>query len=260
VSIFVGKLLTRLLLPLPAALALLLLALLLFALGRRRAAVACVVLTLAGLWIASTPVLAEHLVATLEGIHAPTPLARLPRADAILLLGGATKPATPPREFPELVEAADRVVYAARLFRAGKAPLVVASGGPLAWQPDGPAEASSLAELLGLLGVPESAIVREAMSGNTRENCVESKRLLDARGARDVLLVTSAIHMRRALATCRSAGLAVRAAPTDFWVAELPARSALDWIPDAEALLLTHLVLRERVGFEVYRLRVWIED
>lgn len=259
-SIFAGKLLTRLLLPLPVALALLAIALLLLFRGRRIGAAVCVTLSLGGLWVLAMPVVADPLMAALEGVHATTPLAELPRADAILLLGGATKPAAPPREFPELVEAADRVVYAARLFRAGKAPIVVASGGPLAWQPNGPAEADSLAELLGMLGVPQSAIVREVRSGNTRENCTESKRLLDARGAHDVLLVTSAIHMRRALATCLSAGLAVRPTPTDFWVSEAESRTALDWIPDTESLMLTHLVLRELVGFEVYRLRGWIHD
>lgn len=259
-SIFVGKLLTRLLLPLPVALGVLVLALLLLASGRRKAAGACVFVALLGVWILATPVFSDRLAADLESVHAAPPLASLPSADAILLLGGATKPAVPPREFPELVDAADRIVHAARLFHAGKAPVIVASGGPPAWQKDGPAEATALVELLVTFGVPESAIVREEASGNTRENCTETKRLLDARGASDVLLVTSALHMRRALATCRSAGLRVHPAPTDFWVAHVGPRTALDWIPDAEAFLLTHFVMRERVGFEVYRFRGWIRE
>jgi uncharacterized SAM-binding protein YcdF (DUF218 family) len=256
-SLGLGKLLTQLVLPLSAALGLLLLALLALALGRRRAATAALALACSGLWLASLPVLADRLAAGLEQVHPATPLAEIAPADAILLLGGATRPALPPREFPELSEAGDRVVHAARLFLAGKAPLILVSGGRLPWQGEGPAEAVGISALLELLGVPNRAIVREEASTNTYENCVNSKRLLDARAAREVLLVTSALHMRRAFATCRSAGLAVRAAPTDYQVAGNEA-DRLDLVPDAEALLLTHVALRERLGFLVYQRRGWI--
>jgi uncharacterized SAM-binding protein YcdF (DUF218 family) len=127
----------------------------------------------------------------------------------------------------------------------------------LPWQGEGPAEAVGISALLELLGVPNRAIVREEASTNTYENCVNSKPLLDARAVREVLLVTSALHMRRAMATCRSAGLAVRAAPTDYQVAGNEA-DRLDLVPDAEALLLTHVALRERLGFLVYQRRGWI--
>jgi len=256
-SLALGKLLTQLVLPLSAALGLMALALLALALGRRRAAAALLALAGSGLWLASLPALAERLAAALESVHPATPLAEIAAADAILLLGGATRPALPPRDFPELSEAGDRVVYAARLFHAAKAPLIVVSSGRMPWQTEGPAEAVGIGALLELLGVPRGAIVREEASTNTYENCVNSKRLLDARAARDVLLVTSALHMRRAFATCRSAGLAVRAAPTDYQVAGSEAHP-LDLVPDVEALLLTHLALRERLGFLVYQQRGWI--
>jgi uncharacterized SAM-binding protein YcdF (DUF218 family) len=257
-SLFLGKLAAQLALPLSAALALLALALLCLALRKSRAAALLLGAALAGLWAASTPPLAERLVASLERAHPPAPLAALAPADAILLLGGGTKPALPPREFPELADAGDRVLHAARLFRAGKARLVLASGGRLPWQTRGPAEAETMAGLLVDLGVPREAIVREERSSNTRENCLRAKELLDARGARDVLLVTSALHMRRAFATCRTAGLAVRAAPTDFQVVDEGPRTGLDLAPDPQALAFTHFALRERLGFWVYQRRGWI--
>jgi uncharacterized SAM-binding protein YcdF (DUF218 family) len=257
VSLAAGKLLAKLVLPLSAALGLLALALLALALGRRRAAGAALGTALLGLWLASMPAFADRLAAALEGVHPPVPMAEIAPADAILLLGGASKPALPPRDFPELVEASDRVLHAARLFHAGKAPLIVASSGRLPGQGETPPEAEGISVLLQALGVPPSAILREETSTNTYENCVHSKRLLDARGARDVLLVTSALHMRRAFATCATAGLAVRAAPTDFQVAGDEARNG-DVVPEPEALLLTHLALRERLGFLVYQRRGWI--
>jgi uncharacterized SAM-binding protein YcdF (DUF218 family) len=257
VSLELGKLLAGLVLPLSDALVLLVLALLALALGRRRIAGAALALAFLGLWLASMPALADRLAAGLEAVHPAQRISEIAPAEAILLLGGATKPALPPREFPELAEAADRITHAARLFHAGKATLIVVSGGRMPWQPDVPPEAERIGQVLESLGVPASAIVREETSTNTYENCMNSKALLDARGARDVLLVTSALHMRRAFATCRSAGLAVRAVPTDYWVAGDEAHN-LDVVPDPEALLLTHLVLRERLGFLVYERRGWI--
>jgi uncharacterized SAM-binding protein YcdF (DUF218 family) len=257
-SLLLGKLAAQLVLPLGAALLLLALALVLLALGRVRGAALLLGTAFAGLWLASTPLLAERLAAPLERAQLAPPLARLAPADAILVLGGATEPALPPREFPEVTDAGDRVLHAARLFRAGKAPVVVVSSGRLPWQTRGPAEAEGMSELLVELGVPREAIVREERSANTHDNCVFSKLLLDARGARDVLLVTSALHMPRALATCRTAGLPVRPAPTDFHVADEGPRIGNGLTPDPEALLLTHAALRERLGFLVYQRRGWI--
>jgi uncharacterized SAM-binding protein YcdF (DUF218 family) len=255
-SLWLGKLLTKLALPLSAALSLMALALLALVFGRRRAGLALLAPACLGLWLASLPALAERLAGALERAHPATPLAQLAPADAILVLGGATRPALAPREFPELAEAADRIIHAARLFHAGKAPIIVASGGRLPWQ-EGPAEAENIAFVLEALGVPASAIVREDESTNTYENCVNSQRLLEARGAREVLLVTSALHMRRAFATCRSAGLALRAVPTDYQVAGHDALGR-GLVPDPEALLLTHVTLHEHLGFWVYQRRGWI--
>jgi uncharacterized SAM-binding protein YcdF (DUF218 family) len=227
------------------------------ALRKRRPALVLLGLGILLLWTASTPWVAKRLVASLEDEYAGATVASLPSADAILLLGGAMQPAVPPREFPEVSEAGDRVIYAARLLQAGKAPLVVASGG--ARQTGLPAEAHSMRALLIDLGVPPDAIVLEEASTTTRENCVHSKALLDAHGAKDVLLVTSAVHMRRALATCGTAGLGVRAAATDFWVAEAEPKSARDLMPSALALVYSHLALHEWLGFWVYERRGWIE-
>jgi uncharacterized SAM-binding protein YcdF (DUF218 family) len=259
VSLLLGKLVARLLLPLGATLALGALGLLLLALRSTRLAAAC--FTAAGLvlWGFSTPAVADRLASALERQATAAPLSSLPRADAILVLGGTMKPALPPREFAEVSDPADRVLHAARLFHAGKAPLVLLSGGRLPWQTRGASEAESMATLLETLGVPRSAILREDASANTYENCVHSSQILAGLGLRRVLLVTSALHMRRALATCRGAGLEVQPAPTDYWVVD-EELSALDFTPSVEALLLSHLVVHEWLGTTAYRLRGWLRE
>jgi uncharacterized SAM-binding protein YcdF (DUF218 family) len=252
-----GKWAARLVLPLGATLALGALGLLLLLLRRTRLAAACIAAAGVVLWTFSTPAVADRLAAALERAHPPVPLAALPRAEAILVLGGAVKPALPPREFPEVGDPADRVLHAARLYHAGKAPLVLVSGGRLPWQTRGAPEAESMAALLETLGVPRAAILREDASATTHENCVRSREVLSRAGVRDVLLVTSALHMRRALAACRAAGVKAEPAPTDYWVVD-DELIALDWTPAVEALLVSHLALHEWIGYEVYRLRGWV--
>jgi uncharacterized SAM-binding protein YcdF (DUF218 family) len=121
------------------------------------------------------------------------------------------------------------------------------------------AEATVVAELLGEWGVPESALLLETESRNTRENCLGARSILAEHGVEDVLLVTSALHMRRALATCASVGIRARPAPTDILVIDVPA-SFQDWIPSASALEGTSQALREIYAFEVYRWRGWLDD
>ncbi len=78
---------------------------------------------------------------------------------------------------PDMGSAADRVWLAARLYKAGKAPLVLVSGGG-----DravyATSEAQAMRELLLDMGVPDAALVLEEDSRNTRENAVFSARVL----------------------------------------------------------------------------------
>ena len=122
-------------------------------------------------------------------------------ADAVLVLGGALGAPRPPAQ-PHLGfgAAADRVWHAAALYRAGKARWVVLSGGSPPGSENVAPEAEAMAEVLRALGVPASAMRLEGRSRNTLENAVLSLALVRQVGARRVLLVTSALHMPRALA------------------------------------------------------------
>ncbi len=160
-------------------------------------------LALALLWGGGCRLVSERLAGALESRTAPLAPSEAP-ADAIVVLGGGIMPALAPRRAPELSDAGDRVLEAARLWREGRAPLVVACGGSL----DGtPPEAADLATLLRFLGVAPEAILEETRSRTTRENAVEARRLLDPLAARRILLVTSALHMPRAAALFRGPGL-----------------------------------------------------
>lgn len=210
-------------------------------------------LALAILVTASLPVVSDALVYSLEREYPPADPAAAPTAGAIVVLGGALAPGASPRLGPELVDSSDRILHAARLFRAGKAPLVIPSGGRLPWSVSARSEASEIADLLVEWGVPRTAIVEEGNARTTSENAVELVRLLRARGVRRVLLVTSSLHMRRALASFRAEGLEAIPSPCDALVAAPKPREALDWVPRPGALEQTHVALWELLGLAYYR-------
>jgi uncharacterized SAM-binding protein YcdF (DUF218 family) len=157
----------------------------------------------------------------------------------------------------------DRLFQAARLYLAGKAPRVVVSAGRLTWSREQP-ESTGMADVLEFFGVPRTAILEEPRSRNTYENAVETRRLLAPEGIDRVLLVTSAIHMPRAVALFRCAGFEVVPAPADFLVAEGDPYGfgdgslegiLLALLPDAQSLEFTTRALKEYLGLLVSGLR-----
>jgi len=212
---------------------------------------------LAYLWVASSPIFANWLYAQLEREHPSVAVEALPRADVAIVLGGAIGQPLPPRAVPDASDAVDRVLHAARLFRAGKAKAILVSGGNLPWLSASKPEAALISDLLVELGVPRSAIVLETESRNTRENALNSAAMISARNWKTALLVTSAAHMPRAVAVFRRAGIDAIPAVTDIRVTDPLFESVLDFLPDVGALARTTDAMKEYLGLLVYRMRGW---
>ncbi len=259
-GITLSKVLPLLIYPLGLAVVGGLLALVLLLFRRFRSAWFAVLFSVAVLCTAGNPLLARHLIAELEFNHLPISVEDSPSVDAVVLLGGALGLKLPPRVTADLSGSADRVLHAARLYRAGKAPIVIVTGGNVFPQANAQPESFYIAELLQEWGVPRDAIVIEGNSRNTFENARETKRISDALSIGRVLLVTSALHMPRALAVFRSAGLNTIPSVTDFWSVQQYQPRALDWLPQVDALMLTTLAIREHLGIWVYRWRGWIKE
>lgn len=210
-------------------------------------------------WIPSMPVFSGWIQGSLEARYPPTPVEAAPEADAVVTLGGSVGPPRPPRVYPDLNGSADRVWHAARLYRAGKAPVVIASGGTLPWKDQRFREASAMQQLLVSWGVPADSVLLESRSANTYENAKRTAELVEERGFERVLLVTSALHMRRAVATFRSAGVPVSPVATDYQVVDGDG-TILDLAPSAQALGGSTAAIREYVGYLVYWWRGWIVE
>ncbi|MGF1492754.1 MAG: YdcF family protein [Microcoleaceae cyanobacterium] len=261
--LFISKLLPLFIYPLGLSCLLLIFAL--FSLWRtpRRAAIA-IGLALFLLFTSGNAQASARLVYSLEKQYVPT--ADLPEASAIVVLGGGTKPMIPPRPWVDVSEAGDRILQGSLLYKQGKAPWLILSGGRIDWRGQQPPESEDMSLVAEVLGVPGSAILQDPNSLNTYENAVNVRQILEEKQIQPpVLLVTSAIHMPRSVAIFERQGISVIPAPTDFLVAPpLPQQeqktlqaATLNLIPSALALKDSTFAIKEYIGYWVYRLRGW---
>jgi uncharacterized SAM-binding protein YcdF (DUF218 family) len=248
VFILLSKTLDLALAPLTWALVLLVLALLLR--GRGRASLLCGALAFAVLLAFSLAPVTERLTRAAERGAASTfrPDAAY---DAAVVLGGMVDGgASRASGEVELSEASDRVTRALELWRSGRVRAIVLSGGDVWPRPGEPPEAERLAAKLVAWGVPAEAVVIEGKSRNTRENAIETARVVAARGYTSLVLVTSALHMPRALGCFRAVGLTPDALPVDRRGSD---GSGDGWLPRASELSKATDVLRELGGRLAYR-------
>lgn len=210
----------------------------------------------AAVLLCSWPPAAWTIAASLEKTIPP---ADFPpgEAQAMVVLAGNLYPVNQAQ--PETAEGWStylRTGHARWLYEHGERLPIVVSGG----RTGGPRD-SSLAELMRRQlieeGVPEAMIAMEDRSMTTRENAAESARILGARGARRIVLVTEAIHMRRAALSFRKAGFEVAPAPCAYRILEL--RSWGDrLLPGVWAVRTIGDAAHEWAGLAWYKLRGWI--
>jgi len=264
--IFLSKLLPLLIYPLGLTCLILLTALLLH--RHLKVMQGLIIAALLLLFISSNRLVSYSLARSLESQYAP--LVDVPPSEVIVVLGGGTAHAGYPRLNVEVDGAGDRVIYAARLYKAGKAPHLLLTGGVITWMDldERSTPATEMADLLDLLGVPAEAIWLEDQSQNTYENAVYSAAILKEKGINRIVLVTSAMHMPRSAALFKAQGLEVIPAPADFTFTEedwqqLFSGSAenrvISLLPNASSLSLTTNVLKEYLGIFVYRMRGWMD-
>ena len=202
-------------------------------LRKRKTCVGLFVSAVTWLWFWSMPLVADALGSSLESEFPPESVEQLPQADAIILLGGGMSASTNVYPYANICAAADRAWHSARIFKAGKAPMIVPSGAGC--------ECTEVPFLVDL-GVPRGAIRAEAESRNTEENAKFVAELLKDRDHPKVLLVTSSWHMRRALLMYR------RYAPN------LEIVPAACIFPDVNAFAASSAMWKEVLGYWWYKI------
>ncbi len=170
----------------------------------------------------------------------------------IIIIGGAEDRSAFDRgELGGLGDAAERYTEAVALARRYPGIRVVFAGGSGALRAGGPPEADTAKRLFEALGLAPDRLTLESQSRNTYENAVFAARLLKPEPGQRWLLITSAVHMPRAVGCFRKAGFKVVAWPVDY---RTPRRIALTSpnhsVPDGLAGL--DGVIREYLGLLAY--------
>jgi uncharacterized SAM-binding protein YcdF (DUF218 family) len=195
----------------------------------------------------SLPAVSDVLMLTVEET---APLAAVQPASAgaiVVLAGGMRRSAAEPLGAVLMPDSLERLAGGAALARRTGLPLLL-SGGVLE---AGPALADVMqATLKRDFGLEARWLERR--SRTTRENARETAALLASEWIRSVVLVTSAVHMRRAMAEFEAAGVVVVPAPVGGTGAVGTGLGA--WLPKPTALERSWQALYELAGLAVARL------
>ncbi len=252
-DIFIIYVIKTLLLPLSSLLLLCFMGL--FLLQRQRTfAVSLISFSLGVLCLLSLPVVTKSMAATQE-IYPPLKSASLQKfsAQAIVVLGGGLRHPAP--EYAQNVALKNRTLvrvrYAAYLAQQTHLPLLVSGGRVL--KSDIPAEAELMAAVLKN-EFKLKVRWQEPNSRNTAENAAYTHKILTKHGVQRIILVTHALHMRRAVEQFELHGFSVMPAPTGFLSLQ-GSLSLLSFLPSATALARSSLVIHEIMGRTWYKLR-----
>lgn len=238
------------------SLILLALAILLSVFKKHTFSIALSILAITWVLIWSLPATSLFLGGLLESRYPYKDPKDLPRADVIVVFGGNTQ-ANRANWFEPYnrATAIDRIDRAEALYRSGKAPRILLSGGAREGKVS---EAQIIARILRQRGIPDSALLLENDSRNTSENARFTDIAMRSQKLRSALLVTSALHMPRALATLEKRGIHVTAAGGAPQIV-LPSSNAPNiWLPHLRSLDASRTIIKEYLGLFGYWVRGWL--
>lgn len=255
--IFLSKLLPLFIYPLGLTILFILISIILLIRGRRAISCLCLIVSMLLLLASSSQIVAYSLAKTLEEKYPPVDGYDI-KTNAIVILGGTVRPAVSPRTHVELGNNGERVMEGLRLYRSGVAPVIIATGGGIDFIAKDRREGEDIKTLLTELGVPPNAILAESESRNTHENAVMTRKIFDQYAiGKNILLVTSAIHMPRSVQVFVKEGFTVIPAPADHIVSG-DEYSWYSYMPQVEYLELSTNAIKEWIGIAIYWVFGWL--
>ncbi len=251
--------LSKLIMPLPFLWFLLLAGLILYLVKKK--GIAHIVWLLAVLWllIISTPFIPVMLMNKLEQQYPVFTINELPnnhQAIHILVLGGGhveNKKLPPNSQLSE--GALARLAEGIRIHRLLPQSILITSGYSINNRTP---QAIIAARAAIALGVDSTNIKWQEKPTNTWEEALSYKQLFG--DSTNLILVTSANHMPRAMYLFHKAGLKPLAAPTDFWVKGHGKKAFTYWFPSSKNIERMKRAIHEYVGLLWYRMKLVTVD
>ncbi len=174
--------------------------------------------------------------------------------DAGIVLGGMIK-YDKALDRTQYEQGSDRIIQAVELYKKGKIKTIFFTGGSGSIAYPDSKEAPYIKKFLLNMGIPDSCVLTESESKNTRENATFSKPILEKKfAAGKFLLITSAFHMRRSSACFNKIG--IETAPFSVDRQSGSRKFELDhlFIPSADAFWHWSNLIHEWIGVLVYKI------
>ena len=184
----------------------------------------------------------------------PTQLDNIQHHDIAIVLGGMFE-FNSDTDGISIRRQGDRLIQAMTLYKTGKVDKLLITGDSGYITDHGLHEAIQVKELLLLWGIPENDILTEESSINTHENALNTANLLKQSypHIESYILVTSGIHMKRALACFEHEGLNCTPFSTDLYSNQ---KGNYYWdqyiIPDVGNFTVWNKLFKEMVGYISY--------
>jgi uncharacterized SAM-binding protein YcdF (DUF218 family) len=148
----------------------------------------------------------------------------------------------------------DRFIQTALLYKQGHIRNILVAAGNGYITENNFSEALFIRDRLMQLGVPGDKIYTDSKSRNTLENALYARQLADSAGLQgSYLLISSAMHLRRAEKVFRKAGIAPTLYPCNF-LAQTRGNNLLEdyLLPSSEAFSRWDNLIKETVGIVAY--------
>ena len=203
------------------------------------------------LYLLATPIVSDQIFRFTEDYAVKKTLSTLPNADAIVVLSGSISHTKSENGLVVIWGDPDRFFGGIELIKAQKSDKIIFTSALMPWSASKTTEGEVLKKVALSLGVTEASIRLTKEVHNTRDEALEVKAVLNSTNP-EVILVTSAFHMRRAKTLFEREGIRVIPYPVDFKVS-IDAITPMDFLPNLSALLLTDTAVREFIGRLYYK-------
>jgi uncharacterized SAM-binding protein YcdF (DUF218 family) len=198
------------------------------------------------IYIISTPIFSNNFFKLVEGSEYRKPISAIDSADAIVVLSGML-------EINEVGDSTyiewgdpDRFFGGIALFKAGKAKMLVFTGGKMPWDKAKKTEGEVLKEYAISNGIPAEKIFVTKDVENTADEAVAVKELISP--SKRIILVTSAYHMYRAKRLFEKQGFIVIPYKVDYKSERNTEMTIISFLPSADNLKKTETAVREIIG------------
>lgn len=166
------------------------------------------------MYLISTDSFIDKRLYKLENTYSAITDENLEKGEVYVLLGGGIITSTGAGNIPTQ-SAGIRIMEAAKYYKKYPKKIYISGGSPLQ---DKESESSVYARTLEALGVAREDIVIEEKSKNTNENAKYIGELLKDTQTKNIILITSASHMKRSVTTFQKnmAGIGIIPAPCNY--------------------------------------------